>query len=316
MQTDTPKRKIIIDTDPGQDDALAILLALASPDELDVLGIVAVAGNVPLHHTLNNTRKLVELSGRTDVKVFAGSERPLRRTLVTAEHIHGATGLDGPDLPEPTYPVEEKSGVQFIIDTVRAVDDVTLVTLGPLTDIAKAFTEAPDIVGRVREVVMMLGSWRELGNVSPTAEFNAYVDAVATDIVLTSGARLTLLPLDATHKVISTPERMQVLRDMGNRTGPQTAIMLKASEAFDMARFGWAGAPLHDPCTIAYLLKPELFGGRDVNVMVETMSELTLGMTVVDWHKATDRKPNATFMTEADGEGFYQLLFERLRKLP
>jgi purine nucleosidase len=313
MQT---KRKIIIDTDPGQDDALAILMALASPDELDVLGIVAVAGNVPLHHTLNNARRLVELSGRKDVKVYAGSERPLRQTLVTAEHVHGATGLDGPELPEPTFPLEDKPGVQFIIDTLREVDDVTLVTLGPLTDIAKAFTEAPDVVARVREIVMMLGSWRELGNVSPAAEFNAYVDAVATDIVLRSGAKLTLLPLDATHKVISTPERMQVLRDMDNRTGPQTAIMLKASEAFDMARFGWAGAPLHDPCTIAYLLKPELFSGREVNVTVETESELTLGMTVVDWWKSTDRKPNATFMTEADGEGFYELLFERLRRLP
>ena len=309
-------RKIIIDTDPGQDDALALLLALASPDQLDILGVVAVAGNVPLHHTLNNARKIIELSGRTDVKVFAGSDRPLRQTLVTAEHVHGATGLDGPDLPEPTLPVEAQGGVQFIIDTLRTVDDVTLVTLGPLTNIAHAFNQAPDIIPRVREVVMMLGAWREMGNVTPTAEFNAYCDPDAADIVLTSGAPLTLLPLDATHQVISTQARIQTLRDMGNRTGPQAAIMLKASEAFDISKFGGDGAPLHDPCTIAYLLQPDLFSGRFVNVRVETQSSLTLGMTVVDWWKATDRPANATFMIQADGAGFYKLLFESLQKLP
>ncbi len=309
-------RKVIIDTDPGQDDALALLLALASPEEIDILGVVAVAGNVPLHHTLNNARKVVELSGRSDVRVFAGSDRPLRQTLVTAEHVHGATGLDGPDLPEPTLAVQSQPGVDFIIETLRTVDDVTLVTLGPLTDVARAFQQAPDIIPRVREVVMMLGAWKEMGNVTPTAEFNAYVDPEATAIVLESGANLTLLPLDATHKVLSTQDRLQVLRDMGNRAGPQAAIMLKASEAFDIKKFGWDGAPLHDPCTIAYLLRPSLFKGREVNVMVETQSALTLGMTVVDWYRATDRPPNATFMVDADGAGFYDLLFERLRRLP
>ena len=309
-------RKIIIDTDPGQDDALAIMLALASPDELEVLGIVAVAGNVGLHHTLNNARKVVELTGRTDVPVYAGSDRPLRQALVTAEHVHGATGLDGPDLPKPSLPVQRLGGVQFIVDTVRAVDDVTLVTLGPLTDIARAFEQAPDIVGRVREVVMMLGAFRELGNVAPAAEFNAYVDPEAADIVFRSGVRIVMMSLDATHQVQSTQSRIQRLRDMGNRAGPMAAIMLKASEAFDIKKFGWDGAPLHDPCTIAWLLRPALFSGREVNVMVETQSELTRGMTVVDWYKATDRVPNALVMTKADGDGFYELLFERLARLP
>jgi purine nucleosidase len=309
-------RKIIIDTDPGQDDALALLLALASPEELDILGVVAVAGNAPLHHTLNNARKILELSGRTDVRLFAGSDRPMRQALVTAAHVHGETGLDGPDLPDPVYPVEAQSGVDFIIETLRNVDDVTIVTLGPLTDMGRAFQQAPDITSRVQEVVMMLGAWRELGNVTPTAEFNAYVDPDAVDIVLNSGAPLTLLPLDATHKVLSTQNRLQVLRDMGNITGPQAAIMLKASERFDIKKYGWAGAPLHDPCTIAYLLRPELFTGRAVNVSVETQSALTLGMTVVDWFKATDRAANVNFIHDADAVGFYDLLFERLRRLP
>ena len=310
------RRKIIIDTDPGQDDALALLLALASPDEIEVLGVVAVAGNVALHHTLNNARKVVELSGRSDVPVFAGSDRPLRQALVTAEHVHGPTGLDGPDLPDPTLPAQDKDGVSFIIDTLRTIDDVTLVTIAPLTDLARAIQQAPDIVGRIREVVMMLGAWRELGNITPTAEFNAYVDPEAADIVFRSGVRIVMMPLDVTHQVQSTQDRLQRLRDLGNRAGPMAAVMLKASEAFDIKKYGWDGAPLHDPCTIAWLLQPGLFAGRYVNVMVETQSDLTRGMTVVDWFGATDRAANAMVMVEADAEGFYDLLFERLARLP
>lgn len=311
-------KKIIIDTDPGQDDALALLLACASPEDLDILGVVAVAGNVPLHHTLNNAAKVLELAGRTDVPLHAGAGAPMRRPLTTAEHVHGKTGLDGPNLPLPTMRVQDKPGVQFLIDSLRASGPgtITVVTLGPLTDLAHALQQAPDIAPRIAEVVMMLGSWREMGNVSPAAEFNAYVDPEAADIVLRSGVNATLLPLDATHQVISTQARIGVLKAMPNRTGPNAATMLKASEAFDIGRFGGDGAPLHDPCTVAYLLKPELFGGRRVNVAVETGSELTRGMTVVDWWGATDRQPNAMFMTKADAEGFYDLLFDRLARLP
>ena len=311
-------KKIIIDTDPGQDDALALLLACASPEDLDIVGVIAVAGNVPRHHTLNNAGKVLELAGRADVPLYAGSEAPMRRRLVTAEQVHGETGLDGPDLPVPTMPVQDKPGVRFLIDTLRESEPgtITVVTLGPLTDLAYALLQAPDIAPRIAEVVMMLGAWRELGNVSPTAEFNAYVDPDAADIVLSAGINAVLLPLDATHQVISTQKRIGVLKAMPNRTGPNAAIMLKMSEIFDITRFGGDGAPLHDPCTIAYLLKPELFSGRMVNVAVETESELTLGMTVIDWWGSTGRAPNAMVMTKADGEGFYNLLFERLARLP
>jgi purine nucleosidase len=168
----------------------------------------------------------------------------------------------------------------------------------------------------VREIVMMHGAWQELGNVTPAAEFNCYVDPDAADIVFKSGAPIVMFPLDATHQVQSTSPRLQVLRDMGNRTGPNAALMLKASEVFDIKKYGWAGAPLHDPCTVAWLLKPELFSGREVNVVVETESPLTRGMTVVDWWKVTDRTPNALMMTQADADGFYALLFERLQRLP
>ena len=311
-------KKIIIDTDPGQDDALALLLACGSPEDLDIVGVIAVAGNVPLHHTLNNAKKVLELAGRPDVALYAGAEAPLRRRLTTAEHVHGKTGLDGPDLPVPTMPVQAKPGVQFLIDTVRDAEPgtITVVTLGPLTDLALALQQAPDVAPRIAEVVMMLGTWKEMGNVSPAAEFNAYVDPDAADIVFKAGLNLVVLPLDATHRVISTQARIGVLKAMPNRSGPNAAIMLKASEAFDISKFGGDGAPLHDPCTIAYLIKPELFSGRRVNVAVETESELTLGMTVVDWWTATERRPNALFMVKADGEGFYDLLFERLARLP
>ena len=311
-------RKVIIDTDPGQDDAVALLLALASPQDLDVLGVIATAGNVSLRHTLNNARRVVELSGRTDVPVFAGSARPMRRALVTAEQVHGVTGLDGVDLPPPSLPEQAQGGVDFLIERLRAAEDgeITLVTLGALTDLGHAFTRAPDVVRKVREVVLMGGSWREGGNITPAAEFNIFVDPDAADIVFRSGVPLVMLPLDATHGVRSTPERMARLRALPNRCGPMAARMLKASEAWDLAKFGWDGAPLHDPCTIAYLLKPELFSGRRVHVAIETQSELTLGMTVVDWWRATTRAPNALFLNQADADGFYALLTERLSRLP
>ena len=195
------KRKIIIDTDPGQDDAVAILLALASPEELDVLGITAVAGNVPLPLTSKNARSVCELSGRTNVPVFAGCETPLHRILVTAEHVHGKTGLDGPVLLDPNYPLQDKHGVDFIIDALRAEPEktVTLCPLGPLTNVALALQEAPDITAHIQEIVLMGGAYFEVGNITPAAEFNIYVDPEAADIVLKCGVPFTVMPLDVTH---------------------------------------------------------------------------------------------------------------------
>ena len=196
------RRKIIIDTDPGQDDAVAILLAFACPEELDVLGITAVAGNVPLALTEKNARIICELAGKTDVPVFAGCDTPLKRKLVTAEHVHGKTGLDGPPLAEPRMPLQDAHAVDFIIETLRREPSgtVTLVPIGPLTNIATAFERAPDIVERVQEIVIMGGAYFEVGNITPAAEFNIYVDPEAADIVFKSGAPLVVMPLDVTHK--------------------------------------------------------------------------------------------------------------------
>lgn len=310
-------RKIIIDTDPGQDDAVAILLALASP-EIEVLGITAVAGNVPLSLTAKNARIVCEVAGRPETRVFAGCDAPMARPLVTAEHVHGKTGLDGPELWDPRMPLQAAHGVDFIIDTLREEPpgSVTLCALGPLTNLGTALTRAPDIAARIAEIVLMGGAYFEVGNITPAAEFNIYDDPEAADIVLKSGTRITMMPLDVTHKALVTRPRLDAFAALGTRTGRFTAEMLDFFERFDIGKYGSEGGPLHDPTTVAWLLRPDLFKGRFVNVEIETGSKLTRGMTVADWWGVTDRAPNATFIGDIDADGFFQLLTERLARLP
>lgn len=310
-------RKIIIDTDPGQDDAVAILLALASPDEIEVLGITAVAGNVPLQLTAKNARIVCELAGRPDIPVYAGCDRPLGRKLVTAEHVHGKTGLNGPVLPDPVMPLQDGHAVDFIIDTLRAHDRgaVTLCPLGPLTNIAMAFEKAPDIMDRVAGIVLMGGAYFAVGNITPAAEFNIYVDPQAADIVFKSGVDITVMPLDVTHKALVTPPRNDAFRALGSRVGTAVAEMTDFFERFDKEKYGSSGAPLHDPCVTAYLIRPDLFSGRHINVEIETRSELTMGMTVADWWRVTNRPANALFIGDLDADGFFDLLTERLARL-
>ncbi|SHI37276.1 purine nucleosidase [Palleronia salina] len=307
--------KIIIDTDPGQDDAVAILLALASP-EIEVLGITAVAGNVPLELTAKNARIVCELAGRTEVPVFAGCAAPLMRPLVTAEHVHGRTGLDGPVLPDPQMPLQDAHAVDFIIDTLRAEGpgSVTICPLGPLTNIAMALKKAPDIADRIARIVLMGGAYFEVGNITPAAEFNIYVDPEAADIVMKSGVPLTILPLDVTHKALVTKERNDAFRALGTPVGIAVAEMTDFFERFDREKYGSHGAPLHDPTVIAWLLNPDLFTGREINVEIETRSDLTRGMTVADWWRVTERAPNALFIEDLDAEGFFGLLTERLAR--
>lgn len=310
-------RQIIIDTDPGQDDAIAILLALASP-EFEVLGLTVVAGNVPLALTEQNARKICELAGRPQTKVFAGCPRPMVRPQVTAEQVHGKTGLDGPDLPAPTMPLQPEHAVDWIIATLRAAPagSITLCTLGPLTNVATAMVKAPDIVAKIAEIVMMGGGFFEGGNTTPAAEFNIYVDPHAAHVVLTSGVKLTMHPLDVTHKALMTRQWIDSLRKLGTRTGTAAAAMLDFYERFDMAKYGGEGGPLHDPCVIAYLLQPGLFAGKDCNVRIETGSELTMGMTVVDWWNVTPHPANCHVINAIDAGGFYELIRERLARLP
>jgi len=312
----TERRKIIIDTDPGQDDAAAIMLALASP-ELEVLGLTAVAGNVPLRLTSRNVRIICELCNRTEVPVYEGAERPLVREPITAEHVHGSTGLDGADFDEPTMPVQDQHAVDFIIETLlrEPAGTVTLCTLGALTNIATALNKAPEIAPRVKQLVMMGGGYFEGGNITPAAEFNIYVDPQAADIVFRSGIPIVMMPLDVTHKLLTTKERVAKIRDIGTRPALAMVGMLEFFERFDVEKYGSDGGPLHDPSVIAYLIKPELFTGRDCNVEIEVSSELTIGATVVDWWHVTDRKRNARVMGGVDADGFFALLTERFARL-
>jgi len=310
-------RKIIIDTDPGQDDAVAILLALASPEEIDVLGITAVAGNVPLALTEKNARIVCELAGKPDTLVFAGCDAPMKRKLVTAEHVHGKTGLDGPQLSAPTMPLQDQHAIDFIIETLRTEPSgtVTLCPIGPLTNIAEAFERAPDVIARVQEIVLMGGAYFEVGNITPTAEFNIYVDPEAAKIVFGAGVPLVVMPLDVTHKALTTKPRIDAFRAMKTPVGDMVAAWTDFFERFDMEKYGSEGAPLHDPCTIAYLIAPHLFAGRHINVEIETESPLTLGMTVADWWRVTDRPANALFIKDIAAEGFFELLATRLARL-
>jgi purine nucleosidase len=311
------RRKIIIDTDPGQDDAAAIMLAFGSPDELDVLGLCAVAGNVPLSFTSRNLRIVCELCGKPDAKVYKGALKPLDRPQVTAEHVHGKTGLDGAELPEPTMQPQPENAIDFIIETLRRepAGTVTLCTLGPLTNIATALTRAPDIAGRVQELVMMGGGFFEGGNITPAAEFNIFVDPDAAKIVFASGIPIVMMPLDVTHQLLTTKARVSKIAALGTRPGQVLVEWLAFFERFDIEKYGSDGGPLHDPSVIAYLLKPELFSGRDCNVEIETASELTVGMTVVDWWRVSGRKPNAKVMRDVDADGFFDLLAERVGRL-
>jgi purine nucleosidase len=312
------RRPIIIDTDPGLDDAVAVLLALAVAEELEVLGIVAVAGNLSLAQTERNARRVCELAQRLDVSVYAGCGRPILRPLATAERVHAETSRDRLLLPEPTMPLQSQHGVDFLIETLRAAEagTITVCALGPLTNIAMALVKAPEVGSRIRELVVMGGAGFELGNVTPAAEFNIYVDPHAAAIVIDSGTPITMIPLDVTHQLITTEVRLAALDALPNRCGTAVGALLAAFERNRRAKFGSRARALHDPAVIGYLLRPDLYDGREVNVAIETQSPLTIGMTIVDWWGVTGRKPNVRFVNKVDADGFYELLTEKLALLP
>ena len=305
-------RPIIIDTDPGIDDAVAILLALASP-ELAVLGLVAVAGNLPLAATARNARRIVELAGRPEVPVYAGCPRPLSRTPIAAEDAHGTGGLGDLVLPPPAVPLRSEHGVLYLIEKLRGAEpnSITLCALGPLSNIAVALVAAPDIVAGIGELVIMGGASHGRGNASPAAEFNIFADPHAAALVFESGLKITMVPLDVTEEVRSTTERIAPIRALGTRVGAAAAELLGPRRA--LAKPPMA---MHDPCVIAYLLEPELFRWREVNVAIERESPLAMGLTLIDWRGISRRPPNARVIEAVDADGVYRLLAERLARLP
>lgn len=280
-----------------------------------MLAIAAVAGNVPIDLTVNNSLALVELAGRTEVPVYRGSSRPMVKELVTAEYVHGPTGLDGADLPPPE--IEESPGhaVDRIVELVMSNDEVTLCTLGPLTNIGLALVREPAIAGRIHELVMMGGGFFAGGNTTPAAEFNIYVDPHAAHLVFTSGIPVVMFPLDVTHKALATPDRLQRFLDLGSPAGKAVHGMLDFYDRWDMEKYGMPGGPIHDAAVIAYLLDPDIYAGKRVFVEVETAPGPTQGMTLLDWWGVTDGEPNALVMNQVDADRFFDLLVERIGRL-
>jgi purine nucleosidase len=306
-----------MDCDPGQDDAVALLLAFAARDELDVLAITTVSGNVPLKLTQKNARIIMELAGATDTPVAAGCGRPLVYAATHANNVHGPTGLDGMKLFSPSFDLVDMHAVDLIITTLKAHNKgaVTLVCTGPLTNIAMFLRKAPELKSQINEIVLMGGAMREAGNITPSAEFNIYVDPHAADIVLQSGIPIVMHGLDVTHKVLCEPQRMEKIRALG--TGVSAALygMLTFFNRYDTQKYGTPGAPLHDPCTVAYLLKPELFKAKMCHVEISTSSGLTRGHTAVDYWRVTDHAPNVSWVYDVDADGFFDLLTDYLGRL-
>ena len=310
-------RPIIIDTDPSPDDAVAILTALASPEELEVLAITTVAGNVPVSLTSRNALKTLELAGLTSIPVYRGAEAPLARPLITAEHVHGRTGFDGYDLPEPVTQLAAGFAPDAIVDLVmrRQPGEVTLCCLAPLTNVALALAKEPRLGGHLREIVMMGGAFSEGGNVTAAAEFNVYVDPEAAVRVLRCGAPVTMIPLDCTHQALTTAPRLEKLRAIGTPVAEAFYYLLQFNKLYDQRKYGWEGGPLHDATVIARLLAPEIFSGKKVNVEIECASALTLGMTVVDWWGVSGRKPNVELLREVNADAYFELVIGRLARL-
>jgi purine nucleosidase len=307
---------VIIDTDPGQDDALAILLALAAPDRLDLLGITTVAGNVGLDLTTANALRILEAAGRTDVPVYPGASQPLLRKLCTAEYICGPDGLEGAGLPPPTIAPRDRHAVPFITEILRKAPDrsITLCPIGPLTNLALVFAQEPALAAKVERIVVMGGA-RDMGNITPAAEFNFYVDPHAAQIVLESGAPIVLFGLHATHQAVCTVEHVARISALDTPAARAVAGMTGRPRPHAKVRLRVEGHPQHDPCVIAWLLWPELFAGRDCHVAVETCSEETIGRSTIDWWGSTRRPPNAHVIESIDSDALFDRVIAALGRL-
>lgn len=311
------RHRVILDCDPGVDDAISLLVAMASPDELDILAITTVAGNVPLDVITRNALSLTELAGRPEIAVHAGAAGPLVKPPVFADHVHGEHGLGPAALGKARHPAREAHAVDFLVETLRAAPDasITLVPTGPLTNIAAALTRAPDIARAIREIVLMGGAYREGGNITPSAEFNMSVDPHAASIVFACARPITVFGLDATYQLRMNPERMARLKAVDSEVGGLAHSMLCHVNDAYAGLYGAEGCALHDPCTVGFLLAPELFETRSCHIEVETESVLTSGHTAVDFYKRTDRPDNARWVTRLDADALFDLLCERLARL-
>jgi purine nucleosidase len=312
-------KKIILDCDPGHDDAVAIMLAAASK-EIEILGITCVGGNVGLDNTLDNALKVCTLIERTDIKIYSGARKPIHYDLFTAEYVHGKTGLDKKGEPlsvKPDYKIQQQNAIDFIIETCHsATEQIYLCPTGPLTNIAVSLQKDPSIKEKIKEIIFMGGAAMCLGNTTPSAEFNIYVDPHAANIVLDSGIPLTMMGLDVTHQVNVNRNVINSMEENNNKSSKFFAELMEFYTIFHKNLYETEETPLHDPCVIAYLLDPSIFSGKLVNVKVEENSELTRGETVVDWLGVTSREPNCFVMDKADDKKFFKLLKNKFSILP
>lgn len=307
-------RPLILDCDPGVDDAVALLLAFAARDALALAGVTTVAGNVGLARTTRNACALRELAGREDVPVIAGCERPLVRPPVEAADFHGVSGLGALELPQPRMPASSGRAAQFIVDSVLAAPprSLTLAATGPLTNLAAALALEPRIETLVREVVFMGGARSEGGNITASAEYNVYADPHAARRVCEADWPVVAIGLDASHQVRSTAARVAAIRSLGSAPANAVAGLLEFSNAIEARLSGRDGAPLHDPCVVAYLLAPQLFETADCDLRVETDSPLTLGHTAVEFRNPGGEPRHVRWATRADASGVFALLADRL----
>jgi purine nucleosidase len=304
---------IIIDTDPGQDDAVAILLALASRQELELRAITTVAGNVPVDLTTQNALRICALAHRFDVPVYRGAEAPLLASLETAEFVCGPDGLDGAGLPPASHAATRGHAVDAIVAALRAAPDgLTLCPLGPLTNLALALRLAPDIRPRIAQIVLMGGAVA-LGNMTPAAEFNMYVDPHAAAIVLGCGRPIVMMGLGVTHQAIASPGQVRRFAELGTKTGSAIHGMLTRPRPGGL---GTLGHPMHDPCVVAYLLWPELFFGRDCFVEIETGNGPLRGRTTIDWNGRLKRAPNALVIDKVEAHELFERMIPKLATLP
>jgi purine nucleosidase len=305
---------IVIDTDPGVDDAVAILLALTSP-ELDLRAVTTVAGNIPLGDSTENALRLLAFAGRADIPVHAGCPRPMLRDQIFGK-FHGKGGLGGTVLPESDHKVDPVHAVPALIAlshaAIAAGEKLTICPIGPLTNLATAIVMDPSILAGWDRVVMMGGGLRVAGNRTPWAEFNVLADPHAARIVLNSGADVVMMPLDLTHQAMATPERIAALGAVGGRFAEMVVKLMTFWDRGDPVRFGGPGGPLHDPTTVAYLIAPHLFSGQRVYVDIDCEVPERYGHMVADWYGQTGHPPNVTTMTGLDAPGFFALLGERV----
>ena len=304
---------VILDCDPGHDDAIALILALASP-ELKVLAVTTSAGNQTPDKTLNNALRILTLLGRDDISVAAGAPKPLARELIIADNVHGESGLDGPKLPDPAFAPVAMTALELMAKCLReSPDPVTLVPTGPLTNIALLLAAHPELKSKIARIVLMGGA-AGAGNWTPAAEFNIYVDPEAADMVFNSGLPITMCGLDVTHQAQVMDEDIERVRAITNPVAQCVAGLLDFFMIYHRdPKWGFAGAPLHDPCTIAWLLAPALFHGVECRVDIETGGTHTSGMTVVDRYGLTGKAANALVLLGLDRAGFIDLLVTRLR---